>query len=156
MYIYLLTIGQRPSAWVRAGYTEYATRMSGDIKLKLVEVAAVKRTRKADLRRIAQTEAERLLEATPTGSRIIALDERGKMLDTPELAQKMEQWQADGRNIALWVGGPEGLTHVARARAEWLWSLSPLTFPHPLVRVIVVEQLYRASSILRHHPYHRE
>lgn len=85
MHIYLLTIGQRPSTWVRVGYTEYATRMSGDIKLKLVEVAAVKHTRKADLHRIAQTEAERLLEATPTGSRIIALDERGKMLDTPEL-----------------------------------------------------------------------
>ncbi|MEJ2632396.1 MAG: 23S rRNA (pseudouridine(1915)-N(3))-methyltransferase RlmH [Acidihalobacter sp.] len=156
MRIHLIAIGQRMPAWVQMGYEEYAARMPAESSLQLVDIPPEKRTRKADLARIAEREAERLQAATPRGARIVALDASGRMVDTPALAGRLERWMQDGRDVALWVGGPEGLTDKARAQAEWLWSLSPLTFPHPLVRVLVAEQLYRASSIIRNHPYHRE
>lgn len=156
MHIHLIAIGQRMPGWVDEGYREYAGRLPPASPLNLVEVAPEKRGRKADLVRIAEREAIRLREATPRGARIIALDTRGRMIDTPALAARLSGWLQDGRDVALWVGGPEGLTDSARAEAEWLWSLSPLTFPHPLVRVLVAEQLYRASSIINHHPYHRD
>jgi len=143
-------------AWVATGYREYASRMPPESRLELVEVPSEKRGRKADLSRIAMREVERLKTATPRGARIIALDGRGKLLETPALSRQLSGWLQDGRDIALWVGGPEGLTETARTEAEWIWSLSPLTFPHPLVRVIVAEQLYRASSIINNHPYHRD
>lgn len=156
MRIHLIAIGHRMPAWVQAGFEEYAARMPAESSLHLIEIAPEKRTRKADLTRIAEREADRLREATPRGANVVALDVRGRMVDTPALASRLEQWMQDGRDVALWVGGPEGLTERARAEAGWLWSLSPLTFPHPLVRVLVAEQLYRASSIIRNHPYHRE
>lgn len=156
MRIHLIAVGQRMPAWVEAGYREYAGRMPPESSLHLIEVPPEKRGRKADLARIAEREAERLRAATPRGARIVALDARGRALDTPGLATCLSGWLQDGRDVALWVGGPEGLTDGARAAAEWLWSLSPLTFPHPLVRVLVAEQLYRASSIINHHPYHRD
>lgn len=156
MRIHLIAIGQRMPAWVRDGYAEYATRLPPEAELRLIEIPAEKRTRKANLSRIAESEAERLRMATPAKARVIALDGRGRLLDTPALAGRMAQWMQDGRDVALWVGGPEGLTDRARKEAEFLWSLSPLTFPHPLVRVIVAEQLYRAFSIMRNHPYHRD
>lgn len=156
MRIHLIAVGQRMPAWVRAGYEEYAARMPPESSLQLVEIAPEKRTRKSDFALIAEREAKRLRAATPRGARTIALDARGRLLDTPALASCLEGWMQDGRDVALWVGGPEGLTDSARAAADWLWSLSPLTFPHPLIRVLVAEQLYRASSIIRNHPYHRE
>lgn len=156
MQIHLIAIGQRMPAWVEAGYREYAERMPPESPLHLIEVPPEKRARKADLARIARLEAERLRAATPKGARVVALDVRGRSIDTPTLAKRLAGWMQDGREVALWVGGPEGLTDDARAEAEWLWSLSPLTFPHPLVRVLVAEQLYRASSIINHHPYHRD
>lgn len=143
-------------AWVAAGYQEYASRMPPESRLELVEIPSEKRRRKADLSRIAMREIERLKSATPRGARIIALDGRGKLLETAALSRHLSGWMQDGRDIALWVGGPEGLTDTARIEAEWSWSLSPLTFPHPLVRVIVAEQLYRASSMINNHPYHRD
>lgn len=156
MRIHLIAVGQRMPGWVEEAYREYAGRMPPESTLQLVEVAAEKRGRKADLVRISEREAERLRAATPRGARIVGLDARGRQFDTPTLAVRLSGWLQDGRDVALWVGGPEGLTDAARAEAELLWSLSALTFPHPLVRVIVAEQLYRASSIINHHPYHRD
>ena len=156
MRIHLIAIGQRMPAWVEEGYREYAGRLPPESSLHLIEVPPEKRGRKADLARIAAREAQRLREATPRGARVVALDARGRAIDTSMLARRLAGWMQDGRDVALWVGGPEGLTDDARAEAEWLWSLSPLTFPHPLVRVLVAEQLYRASSIINHHPYHRD
>lgn len=156
MRIHLIALGQRMPGWIQTAFQEYAGRMPAESSLQLIEIASEKRTRKADLARIAEREAERLQAATPRGARIIALDARGRMIDTPALATRLAGWMQDGRDVALWIGGPEGLTDQARAAAEWQWSLSPLTFPHPLVRVLVAEQLYRASSIIRNHPYHRE
>ena len=156
MRIHLIAIGQRMPAWVQTGYETYAKRLPPESSLHLIEIPPLKRRPGADLGRIDEQEAQRLLAATPKAARIIALDARGSLLDTPALAQRLRGWMQDGRDIALWVGGPEGLSARARAAAESLWSLSPLTFPHPLVRILVAEQLYRASSIIRNHPYHRE
>jgi len=141
--------------WVQAGYREYATRLPRECALNLIEIPAGKRSPNADLTRIVRAEGERLLAAVPSGSRLIALDERGRKWNTVELAGQLTDWLREGRDLSLLVGGPDGLDAACRDCAEQLWSLSRLTLPHPLVRIIVAEQLYRAWSLLHHHPYHR-
>ena len=146
--------------WVDAAFADYARRMPPACRVVLREVPTAHRaaaTRKgaappaAPLRR----EGEGLLRAVPKGARIVALDERGDPWSTAELARRLEGWLADGRDTALLAGGPDGLSPECRERAELAWSLSRLTFPHGLVRVIVAEQIWRAWSLLNHHPYHR-
>ena len=141
--------------WVEKGYAEYAGRLPRECALHLLEISAGKRGSHGDLARIVRTEGERLLAAVPTGSRLIALDERGQEWNTVELAEQLSGWLQEGRDVSLLIGGPDGLDAACRERAERRWSLSRLTLPHPLVRVIVAEQLYRAWSLLHHHPYHR-
>ena len=141
--------------WVQAGYREYAARLPRECALNLIEIPAGKRSVHADLPRIVRAEGERLLAAAPSGSRLIALDERGREWNTVELANQLTGWLREGRDLSLLVGGPDGLDTACRDCAEQLWSLSRLTLPHPLVRIIVAEQLYRAWSLLHHHPYHR-
>ena len=141
--------------WVQSGYREYATRLSRECALNLIEIPAGKRGPNADLSRIVRAEGERLLAAVPSGSRLIALDERGREWNTVELAGQLTGWLREGRDLSLLVGGPDGLDALCRERSEQLWSLSRLTLPHPLVRIVVAEQLYRAWSLLHHHPYHR-
>jgi 23S rRNA (pseudouridine1915-N3)-methyltransferase len=123
--------------------------------LNLVEIPAGKRSPSIDLIRQIRAEGERLLAAIPSGSRVIALDERGQEWNTVELAKRLTGWLQEGRDLSLLIGGPDGLDAACRDRAERLWSLSRLTLPHPLVRIVVAEQLYRAWSLLHHHPYHR-
>ncbi len=141
--------------WVKAGYQEYAVRLPRECALNLIEIPAGKRGSNADLPRIIRTEGERLLAAIPSGSCVIALDERGREWSTAELAERLAGWLPEGRDLSLLIGGPDGLDAPCRDRAEHLWSLSRLTLPHPLVRIVVAEQLYRAWSLLHHHPYHR-
>lgn len=155
MQIQLITIGQRMPQWVEKGFEEYAKRFSTDWKLHLVEIPANKRTKTANLEKIKEEESQRLFAAAPKSSYIIALDERGKLYDTATLAKQLTRWQTDYQQLSLLIGGPDGLSDAAREKAHHLWSLSPLTLPHPLVRIIVAEQLYRALSLLRGHPYHR-
>jgi len=155
MRIHLLAVGTRMPAWVQAGFDEYAGRLPPEYALVLHEIPAEKRGKNADTRRIQEREAQKLLDAVPKGARVIALDVKGRGLSTEGLSEQMQQWALDGRDVALLVGGPEDLTDACRTAADQLWSLSPLTFPHPLVRVILAEQLYRAWSILANHPYHR-
>lgn len=143
------------SDWVKAGYREYAGRLPRECALSLIEIPAGKRSPHADLTRILRVEGERLLAAVPSGSRMIALDERGREWNTVELADRLTGWLRDGRDLSLLIGGPDGLDTPCQDRAEQLWSLSRLTLPHPLVRIVVAEQLYRAWSLLHHHPYHR-
>jgi len=156
MKIDLIAVGQRMPKWVEAGYQEYARRMPPDCRLNLIEIAAGQRGKNADISRILQQEGRKMLQSVPKGSRIIALDVKGKSWSTGQLSQQMAGWMQDGRNVAILVGGPEGFDPDCLAAAEQRWSLSPLTFPHPLVRVIVAEQLYRGLSLLKNHPYHRE
>jgi 23S rRNA (pseudouridine1915-N3)-methyltransferase len=141
--------------WVEAGYGEYAKRLRGDCTLQLVEIEPGHRGKGADLERARRDEGERLLKALPKGALPIALDERGEPWDTARLAAELSGWLAGGRDPALMVGGADGLAPECLARAERRWSLSALTFPHPLVRVILAEQLYRAWSLVQGHPYHR-
>lgn len=142
-------------AWVEQGYQEYAKRLGSELQLCLHEVSPEKRGKRADIKRIVQKEGERMLQAIPDGSEVIALDREGKMLSTEMLADSLQHWLAAGRDLALLIGGPEGLASACLQRATSRISFSPMTFPHPLVRIILVEQIYRAYSILKHHPYHK-
>ena len=145
-------------AWVDAGYEEYARRMPREMPLTLVEVKAEPRAEQesGNLERITEAEARRLKAALPKGALKVVLDERGKPFGTRELATRIEGWQMDGRDVAFIVGGADGLSPAVKRDADVMWSLSALTLPHGLVRVVLSEQLYRAWTILKNHPYHRE
>ncbi len=142
--------------WVQQGYDEYARRMPKECELVLKEIPAGKRTKKSDIARIVKEEGEQMIKAVSARTDVVVLDIPGKPWSTQELSLVMKRWLESGQNIALMVGGPEGLSDSVRDLATQSWSLSPLTFPHPLVRVLVAEQLYRAWSLLNNHPYHRE
>ncbi|WP_026375143.1 23S rRNA (pseudouridine(1915)-N(3))-methyltransferase RlmH [Aestuariibacter salexigens] len=156
MHIQLVAVGTRMPDWVQHGFAEYQRRFPADMSLQLTEVAAGKRGKNADIQRILQKEGELCLKAIPKGNRIVTLEVEGKPWNTPQLAKQLSSWQLDGRNVSLIIGGPEGLADACQQAAEQRWSLSPLTLPHPMVRVIVAESLYRAWSINNNHPYHRE
>ena len=155
MKIHLLAVGQKMPAWVDDGYKEYAQRMPPEARLELKEITAGKRGKNADVARILQEEGLRLQTVIPKGAHIVALDVKGKSYSTEQLATRLSEWMQSGQDIALLIGGPEGLSAECRDMAHEHWSLSTLTFPHPLVRIIVAEQLYRAWSVLKNHPYHR-
>ena len=169
MRIHLLSVGRRMPAWVEAGFAEYAKRLPASCALSLVEIEPAARGKgrgrgkagqraqlsPAERARLLADEGERLLKAIPGDALTIALDVRGRAWSTETLAAELEDWLAGGRDLALLVGGPDGLADACLARAERHWSLSPLTFPHPLVRVILAEQLYRAWTLTQGHPYHR-
>lgn len=155
MQIRLLAVGNRMPGWVTDGYQDYAKRLPRECELVLHEIAPGKRGKHADLERVRREEGERLLGALSRDDHVIALEVGGKAWSTQELADQLRLWQQAGHRVALLVGGPEGLSDACRSRSRQLWSLSPLTLPHPLVRVIVAEQLYRAWSLLNQHPYHR-
>ncbi|HEY5683048.1 MAG TPA: 23S rRNA (pseudouridine(1915)-N(3))-methyltransferase RlmH [Sulfuricaulis sp.] len=155
MQIHIIAIGDRMPGWVEAGYTEYAKRLPRECRLVLHEIRANRRTKGADLQRLIAQEGARQLKAIPMGARVIALDRKGKMLDTENLAGELQKSLADGADMALLVGGPEGLAPECLKRAHARWALSCLTLAHPVVRVVLAEQLYRAWSIVRSLPYHR-
>lgn len=141
--------------WVEEGYREYARRLPPECALELVEIPPGRRQKGTDATRAVAEEGARMLAAVPPRARVVALDVGGETWDTPALAERLQAWMAQGRPPCLLVGGPDGLAPACLERAEVRWSLSPLTFPHPLVRVILAEQLYRAWSLLAGHPYHR-
>ena len=155
MRIRLLAVGTRMPGWVEEGFADYAKRLSGDTSLELVEITAGKRLKATDLARVKEQEGEALLAALRPQERVIALEVLGRQLATEDLAATLKDWQVDGRPAALLVGGPEGLSRAVLDRADEKWSLSRLTLPHPLVRIVVAEQLYRAWTLLKGHPYHR-
>jgi 23S rRNA (pseudouridine1915-N3)-methyltransferase len=141
--------------WVDTAFREYAKRLPAECSLSLEEIEPAHRGKGANPEVARRVEGERLLAAIPRSSQVIALDGRGRPWSTEQLAEQLAGWLANGRGLALLVGGPDGLSKSCLARAERVWSLSSLTFPHQLVRVILAEQLYRAWSILKGHPYHR-
>ena len=156
MRIHLIAIGHRRTGWEQDGYREYARRMPPELPIELHEIPASKGTKRDSTERRVEDEGKRLTAAIPSGARVVALDERGTTWTTRELANRIERWMHDGRDLALLIGGADGLAPACIEVAEYCWSLSPLTLPHGLARIVVVEQLYRASTILRRHPYHRE
>ncbi len=155
MKITLHAVGNKMPEWVDQGYKEYSRRLTGECQLLLKEVGPCKRGKNAAVERIIEDEGARLIESLPKGAHIVSLDVLGKPWSTEQLAVNMEQWMQNGQDVSLMVGGPDGLSSDCLKIASQKWSLSPLTFPHPLVRIIIAEQLYRAWSITRNHPYHR-
>lgn len=155
MRVRLIAVGTKMPGWVTQGYEEYSKRLNQDLTLELVEIPAGKRGKNADVERITQKEGEQMLAAVHSGDHIITLDVPGKRISTEKLAKRLEQLLQGGQHISILVGGPEGLAPQCREKAQESWSLSDLTLPHPLVRVLIAEQLYRAWSILKGHPYHR-
>jgi len=155
MNISLIAVGNRMPSWVITAYEDYAARLPRECTLNLVEVSAGKRAKGANLKKITAEEGKKMLAAIPKGCRVIALEIQGKPWSTDQLSTQLENWMQGGQDIALLVGGPEGLAKDCVQRADQSWSLSPLTLPHPMVRVIIAEQLFRAWSVLNNHPYHR-
>lgn len=156
MKIKLLAIGAQMPAWVTEGYLSYAKRIPATmISLQLHEIALTKRSKNADYHKLMYAEGKEMLSHLESTDKVIALAIKGRQYSTEQLASELQNWLSSGRNVALMIGGPEGLAPECLKRAETKWSLSALTLPHPIVRVIVIEQLYRAWSILQHHPYHR-
>jgi len=129
--------------------------MPPECRIHLIEVPPNKRTRNSDISRVIEEEGERLLAAVPARAQLIAMDITGKQWSTEQLSDNMARWMGEGRDIALLVGGPDGLSEKCKTRAELRWSLSSLTLPHPLVRIVIAEQIYRAWTLLKGHPYHR-
>jgi len=155
MRVRLIAVGTRMPKWVEAGVAEYAPRLPREWRFELVEIPVAARGRNADIARLKRAEGEKVLRAIPPGADVIALDERGESLSTAEWARAVQDWQREGRDVALLVGGPDGLAPDCLARARRRWSLSKLTLPHGLARIFVLEQLYRAWSLSANHPYHR-
>lgn len=152
MKIRIITISHKAPAWLQEGYQEYAKRIP---YLELVEIEAEKRTENSNIEKIREREATKLLAQCKTGEFIIALDVKGKSWSTEQLANQLKTWLQNGANVNLIIGGPDGLSKQLLSKANLIWSISTLTFPHLFIRLILAEQLYRAYSILQHHPYHR-
>ncbi len=155
MRLQLLAIGQRMPEWAATGFAEYAGRMPRDMVLTLQALPNPARSRAMDTSTLRRVEGQALLAAVPGQALVVALDEGGDVVDTRAMAGRLARWQQSGRDVALVIGGAAGLDDAVRERADWVWSLSPLTFPHMLVRILVAEQIYRAWSLLNNHPYHR-
>ena len=156
MLIKVAAIGQRMPRWVSMAWQEYARRFPGALRLELAEIAMQRRGKNLDIARLKLREGAALMNAVPKGARPVALDISGRAWSTQMLASKLEEWMAGGRDLCFLIGGPDGLSQECLAAAEDTWSLGPLTLPHPLVRIVLAEQIYRAWSIVSHHPYHRE
>ena len=152
----LITASNRQPEWVDAGADDYAKRLRGRCTLEIKAVPLARRTATAPAERAIQDEGKRMLAAVPPGAHVVALLETGKPWSTKELARKLDGWMQLGAPVSLLVGGPDGMSPECVARANERWSLSSLTLPHGLVRVVVAEALYRAWSLLENHPYHRE
>jgi 23S rRNA (pseudouridine1915-N3)-methyltransferase len=155
MKLSLIAIGTRMPEWVNEGYREYARRLPRECRLNLTEIPVAQRVRSKTVQRAVAEEGKRMLAELSPGDCVIALDVKGRSWSTEQLAEQLQQWMLEGRGISLLVGGPDGLSDACLERAQQRWSLSPLTLPHALVRVLLAEQLYRAWTVMVGHPYHR-
>ena len=155
MRLSIVAVGSKMPTWVEQGVHDYAVRMPRELKLQWREIPLAKRGKDNNAQMLCRREGEQILKAVPEGDKVIALDVKGVSWSTEELAQKLGDWQMSGDNYSLLIGGPDGLSPQCLERASQQWSLSKLTLPHPLVRVLLAEQLYRAWTITVKHPYHR-
>ena len=151
----LVAVGEGAPSWVAEGFAEYRKRLSHWLPLELVEIVPGLRGKGRDAVRATQEEGARVIAALPKNALVIALDGRGKPWSSEHLAQRLEHWRAQGRDLAFLIGGPEGHAPEVMTRGDESWSLGPLTLPHMLVRLVAAEQLYRAAALLANHPYHR-
>jgi len=156
MKIQLICVGTRLPEWAVAGTAEYLKRMPAACPVSLQEIPAIQRSKTTATEQAKATECERIAAKIPKNAWRIVCDERGQDWTTAQLSKQLAEWMQSGRDVAIVVGGADGLTDALRSSADHVWRLSKLTLPHPLVRVLLAEQLYRAWSLLNNHPYHRE
>lgn len=155
MRISVVAVGNRMPAWVIAGVEEYSKRMPRELKPRWREIPLARRAKDAVGHRACVAEGDQILKAIPSAERVIALDVAGRRISTMQLSNYLADWQMSGSNTSVVIGGPDGLSPACLARADQCWSMSDLTLPHTLVRVLLAEQLYRAWTITANHPYHR-
>lgn len=155
MRVVVIAVGEKPPGWVKEGYAEYAKRLPKPYAPELIELGAGARGKGRDPERAIRDEGERVLAALPKNAHLVVLDERGAPWSSPVLSKQLEAWSQAGRDVAIAIGGPDGHAPEVTARATQRWSLSNLTLPHMLVRLVLIEQLYRAWSLTQGHPYHR-
>jgi 23S rRNA (pseudouridine1915-N3)-methyltransferase len=156
MHIRLLAVGDRQPLWVDDAFGAYTGRFPREWKFRLDVIPTVRRQKNDKTQKAREAEGELILGKLNASERLVLLDERGRQLDSKGLAGSLGDWQADGRDVCFVIGGPDGVPDACRQRADFTWSLSKLTLPHGLARVLLAEQLYRAHSLQTGHPYHRE
>jgi 23S rRNA (pseudouridine1915-N3)-methyltransferase len=156
VHIRLIAVGDRQPPWVDAAFGAYTARLPRDWRFRLDSIATAKRSKNDRSGKAMLIEGERILAKTDAHERLVLLDEKGKQMTSPDLAVRLADWQSDGRNLCFVIGGPDGVSGACRERANFIWSLSRLTLPHGLARVLFAEQLYRAWSLQAGHPYHRD
>jgi 23S rRNA (pseudouridine1915-N3)-methyltransferase len=152
----LIAVGSRMPKWVREAYEDYITRLGSGLKVSLVEIEPGPRSAARPPGKAIEAEGQKILAAVRKDEYVVALDERGSEMTTRELAAWLKGRMQDGRDLAFLIGGPDGFAAEVLGRSDFKWSLSRLTFPHALVRVVLAEQLYRAHGVLANHPYHRD
>lgn len=156
MRVYIIAVGEKSPPWVEAGIREYLKRISHEVQIKIISVPVSKRTKSKTTRQLQLSEQEFLIKHTPKRTFRIALDEHGQPCSTGLLSEKLNEWMQHTPIITIYVGGPDGFTSEFLNNVDLVWSISSMTLPHMLVRVLLVEQLYRAWTITKSHPYHRE
>ncbi|MGI4811929.1 MAG: 23S rRNA (pseudouridine(1915)-N(3))-methyltransferase RlmH [Janthinobacterium lividum] len=155
MKLMIIAVGHRMPDWISAGFTEYAQRMPPELRIELREVKPESRSNRRDTAGIMAAERQRIESVLPRNAHLVVLDERGQTWDTQRLAQGLRDWQQAARDVAFVIGGADGTDPALREAADTVLRLSAMTLPHGLVRVLLAEQLYRGSTILQNHPYHR-
>jgi 23S rRNA (pseudouridine1915-N3)-methyltransferase len=156
MHIRLIAVGDRQPAWVDDAFDNYSARFPREWKFRLDSIATVRRGKNDRSSKAMEAEGEHILSRIDAAEQVVLLDERGKHYKSSELSKRLDGWQADGRDLSFIIGGPDGVSGAVRQRADSSWSLSNLTLPHGLARVLFAEQMYRAWSLQVGHPYHRE
>ena len=155
MKLKIVAVGTKMPKWVNQAYDEYAKRLSKPFSLKLVEQPVANRSKSTNVETLKEQEGKKMLTSIDRGEFVVALDVNGKSISTEVLAEELKVWLMEGKNISILIGGPDGLSEACLRRAQVKWSLSAMTLPHPLVRVMLIEQIYRASTIIQNHPYHK-
>jgi len=155
MIIHIIAVGTKMPAWVNQGVNEYVRRMPNECVVKFIELPLGQRSKSKNIKQAMQQEEKSILAAIPNNAYVIAMEVNAKIWSTEILSSKMQDWMQSGKDVALLVGGPDGMTQTCISKAQEKWSLSNLTLPHPLVRIVLAEQLYRALMILKNHPYHK-
>ncbi|MDH3611892.1 MAG: 23S rRNA (pseudouridine(1915)-N(3))-methyltransferase RlmH [Gammaproteobacteria bacterium] len=156
MHIRLIAVGDRQPSWVDEAFDTYSRRFPRQWGFRLDRIATVRRTKNDKSKSAMEAEGEQILAKTNADEQLVLLDERGKQLTSQALASRLSDWQSGGRHLCFVIGGPDGVSPACRDRADFIWSLSDLTLPHGLARVLFAEQMYRAWSLQTGHPYHRE
>ena len=152
----MLAVGDRQPSWVDEAFAVYSGRLPREWKFRLDGLSTVRRQKKDKSRKAMEAESKQILASLSRSELVVLLDERGRQFDSRKLAGRLTQWQSDGRDLCFVIGGPDGVSEDCRKRADITWSLSRLTLPHGLARVLLAEQLYRAHTLQTGHPYHRE